>query len=214
MSEGKEKIELINIQSEKLPFEDLIIKRIKNIILPSVICAFIIAGFFNVRNYINFTPLYRAVATVIIDGKENDKESYRKYQDAVYAYSDLVKTSLVLENMTSKGLDGITTKDLKSILVVQPKPLSQMVDISVTLPEGDKAIKIVNTAAQSLKEVSNRVMGEDLVTVVDSPSEAILANSKFKLITFAKDFLKYLALVFTIALILVITITTFNKKRK
>lgn len=216
MPDKKEKIDLIRMNSgETLSYEDRFLNVLGRIILPSIIVSILITGFFSVRRYLNYVPQYRAISTILIDSNapgSNEKDYYRRFQDAAYAYSDLLKTSIVTDNIATKDVNGLSSKDIKNVIIAQAKPTSQMVDIIVTTDNDELSRKVATASAQSLKEVSNKVFGEDLVTVVNVPTESSVTNSKFSIIDFIKTFLKYLAIIFTTSLIFVSLLTIRKPK--
>lgn len=126
-----------------------------------------------VLSFFVLSPSYKSDISVIINKAKDEAKSSQNYND-IMMYQKLVKTystittqRKVAEDVISKLNLDIKPKELIAMVSTAPKGDTQFLTITVNSKDASKAAKIANQIAKSLKEVSNDIMKEDNVQLVD-----------------------------------------------
>lgn len=126
-----------------------------------------------VLSYIVIKPEYKSDISVIIGKKEDNQTGAYNYND-IMMYQKLVKTYSVMatsrrvvDDVKDKQNLDITSGEITKMISVAPKGDTQFLTITVKSRSAETAKIIANQIAVSLKEISNDILNEDNVHILD-----------------------------------------------
>jgi capsular polysaccharide biosynthesis protein len=157
-----------------------IIKKRALIIVLITLAATLASG---IISYFVIKPVYKADISVIIGKTEKDSSTLNPnysevmmYQTMVKTYCEFAKSRTVAEDVIKKlNLEPMKPSELLSMITVAPKGTTEFITITVKSKDPEKAMKIANQLAKSLKEISSNVKNSDNVMLLD---EALLPTGQ------------------------------------
>lgn len=113
------------------------------------------------------TPVYEADMTMLVDSTRSSESTSSIYNDILAAerlsktYGQLVTTRVIMEEAIARlGLAGWTAEDLQDVISVKTVPDTQLITISASDTDPNRAAQIANTVAQVFIDQTNTLRPE------------------------------------------------------
>ena len=156
-------------------------KILKKNLLFILIGALLISSAVVVYNKSKFVPKFSATVTILISSQggedESNLEGINRNQQLVPTYAKLALSSKVLENvLKDERFSHMNIEMIRSMVSIQENATGQFIDIYAN-GEKDIVVPLSIKVAESLKTVGIQVRKEDLVSIINIPSNPIQTNS-------------------------------------
>lgn len=152
---------------------EIIRKRIVLIIIFIIISISISIG---VTFYV-LTPIYQAQTQILVNQKSNSVET-NSWQATdidlrlINTYNEIITSPVILTPVIEKLELDTTPEQLMEQITVSSKSDSQVVNISVIVPDPLNAVEIANTVAEVFKEQIPKLMSVDNITILSAAKQS------------------------------------------
>lgn len=151
----------------------VLLKRKWIIVISTILAGTIAFGY----TYYLVTPVYESQTTLMVNGAKSssisdiaanfDLSSINMSQKLVVTYSEIVRSRKVLEQVIERLDLDYTYNELKSIVTAKPVNTTEILNITVTHEEPQKAADIANAIADVFIKEVIRIMKVNNVEIID-----------------------------------------------
>lgn len=123
------------------------------------------------------TPIYQAQTQILVNQNSNSVET-NAWQATdidlrlINTYNEIITSPVILTPVIEKLELDTTPEQLMEQITVSSKSDSQVVNISVIVPEPLNAVEIANTVAEVFKEQIPKLMSVDNITILSAAKQS------------------------------------------